>query len=344
MLRLERENGHVRDEEVAFEAQTHTYTIRDSKSLTKPVSVTTLTSKGVWPAFDADATIDRILSSEKYKSGESPYAGMKRSQIRAQWDAAGLEARVEGTKLHDRIEKWYNREDATKDTKEGKKRELSDDTSSTSAGMRKSARLAGQADRQPFGQADRQPFGQASAALSGQASAALSGQEKEPKAVEDLREKGEEGDVGMGDISWRQFRGWADKNGHLRPYRTEWRIFSRRCNVAGSVDMVFYNERTGALDIYDWKRSKEIKCDGWGRYATHPLLKEDEIPDANFYKYSLQLAAYKYILETEYELPYPIGELWLVRMDGDESRMEGEAIRAADMSGPIKKLMEDRWN
>jgi hypothetical protein len=321
MLRLERENGHVRDEEVAFEAQTHTYTIRDSKSLTKPVSVTTLTSKGVWPAFDADATIDRILSSEKYKSGESPYAGMKRSQIRAQWDAAGLEARVEGTKLHDRIEKWYNREDGTKDTKEGKKRELSDDTSSTSssssAGMRKSARLAVHLELEV---------------------------EKESKAVEDLREKGEEGDVGMSDISWRQFRGWADKNGHLRPYRTEWRIFSRRCNVAGSVDMVFYNERTGALDIYDWKRSKEIKCDGWGRYATHPLLKEDEIPDANFYKYSLQLAAYKYILETEYELPYPIGELWLVRMDGDESRMEGEAIRAADMSGPIKKLMEDRWN
>jgi hypothetical protein len=288
---------------------------------------------------------------------------MKRSQIRAQWDAAGLEARVEGTKLHDRIEKWYNREDATKDTKEGKKRELSDDTSSTStststsssAGMRKSARLAGQASAALSGRADRQPFGQASAALSGQEkepkavedlkeTAAHSGQEKEPKAVEDLREKGEEGDVGMSDISWRQFRGWADKNGHLRPYRTEWRIFSRRCNVAGSVDMVFYNERTGALDIYDWKRSKEIKCDGWGRYATHPLLKEDEIPDANFYKYSLQLAAYKYILETEYELPYPIGELWLVRMDGDESRMEGEAIRAADMSGPIKKLMEDRWN
>lgn len=318
---MERENGHVRDEEVEFEARMHMYTIRDSKSLTKPVSVTTLTSKGVWPAFDADATIDRILSSEKYKSGESPYAGKKRSQIRAQWDAAGLEARVEGTKLHDRIEKWYNRENGTK---EGKKRELSDDISSTSAGMRKSARLAGQA----------------SAALSGQEKE----KEKEPKAVEDLKEKGEEGDVGLSDISWRQFRAWADKNGHLRPYRTEWRIFSRRCNVAGSVDMVFYNERTGALDIYDWKRSKEIKCDGWGRYATHPLLKEDEIPDANFYKYSLQLAAYKYILEAEYELPYPIGELWLVRMDGDESRMEGEAIRAADMSGPIKKLMEDRWN
>jgi hypothetical protein len=265
MAYLERTNGHTRDAELTFEAERHAYTIRDSKALTKPVSVTTLTSKSVWPPFDADATIDRILESDKYKSGESPYAGMRRSQIRAQWDAAGLEARVEGTKLHDRIEKWYNRE----------------------------------------------------------AEAA------EVEAADDP--------------AWRQFRAWADKNGHLRPYRTEWRIFSRRCNVAGSVDMVFYNERTGALDIYDWKRAKEIKRDGWGRYATHPLLRDDEIPDANFYKYSLQLAAYKYILETEYELPHPIGELWLVRMDGDESRSEAEPIRAADMSGPIQKLMENRW-
>ena len=107
--------------------------------------------------------------------------------------------------------------------------------------------------------------------------------------------------------------------------------------------MVFHNTRTNRLDIYDWKRSKEIKRNGFGRYATHPLLKEDEIPDANYYKYSLQLAAYKYILETEYELPYPIGELWLVRMDGDEGREMAEAMEAMDLSGPIKKLMEQRW-
>lgn len=138
---------------------------------------------------------------------------------------------------------------------------------------------------------------------------------------------------------------WAEapEQAHLVPYRTEWRIFSRRCNVAGSVDMVFYNNKTHALDIYDWKRSKEIKRNGFGKYAIHPLLKNEAIPDANYYKYSLQLATYKYILESEYELPYPIGELWLVRMDGDETCMIAEAIEAADMSEAARRLMEDRW-
>lgn len=287
---LSEKNGVARDLEVTFEPTRHVYTIKDSKALTPPVSVTTLTSRGVWPAFDPDATIDRIMQSEDYKSGESKYAGMSRSQIRKQWDEAGLEARTEGTRLHDQIERYYNRgtlSETSSPAPPSKRGTLSP----TSPPLKKRAR-----------------------------------REEEPR-------------------DWRQFVAWATapEQAHLVPYRTEWRIFSRKCNVAGSVDMVFHNTKTNRLDIYDWKRSKEIKRNGFGRYATHPLLKDDEIPDANYYKYSLQLAAYKYILETEYDLPYPIGELWLVRMDGDEGREMAEAIEAMDLSGPINKLMEQRW-
>ena len=56
-----------------------------------------------------------------------------------------------------------------------------------------------------------------------------------------------------------------------------------------------------------------------------------------------QPSTYNEILETEYELPYPIGELWLVRMDGDAGRTEADPVEAVDMSGPVKKLMENRW-
>ena len=106
---LSEKNGIARDLELTFEPTRHIYTIRESKALAPPVSVTTLTSRGVWPAFEPDATIDRIMQSEDYKSGESKYAGMSRSQIRKQWDDAGLEARTEGTRLHDQIERYYNR-------------------------------------------------------------------------------------------------------------------------------------------------------------------------------------------------------------------------------------------
>ena len=294
---LSEKNGIARDLELTFEPTRHIYTIRESKALAPPVSVTTLTSRGVWPAFEPDATIDRIMQSEDYKSGESKYAGMSRSQIRKQWDDAGLEARTEGTRLHDQIERYYNLVGRVNGENQ-ENRENQENGESIETRAKKRLRLDDSA------------------------------QVHEPTTHD-----------------WRQFVAWATapEQAHLVPYRTEWRIFSRKCNVAGSVDMVFHNTRTNRLDIYDWKRSKEIKRNGFGRYATHPLLKEDEIPDANYYKYSLQLAAYKYILETEYELPYPIGELWLVRMDGDEGREMAEAMEAMDLSGPIKKLMEQRW-
>ena len=270
---LSQKNGNARDAEVTFEPIRHMYIIKDSKALTPPISVTTLTSRGIWPPFDPDATIDRIIQSDEYKNGESKYSGMSRSQIRKQWDDASLEARTEGTRLHDQIECYYN-EVHNQD-------------------------ICGN------------------------------------KCIQTNKLSHD----------WIQFLAWATspEQAHLIPYRTEWRIFNRKCNVAGSVDMVFYNTKTNRLDIYDWKRSKEIKRNGYGRYATHPLLKDDEIPDSNYYKYSLQLSAYKYILQTEYDLPYPIGELWLVRMDGDEGREIAEAIEAMDLSNSIKKLMEQRW-
>ncbi len=313
---LQTTNAHPRDDELRFEPTRHAYTIEGSKALSPPTSVTTLTSKDVWPTFEADPTIDKILASEKYQSGESPYAGMSRSAIKAQWDANSREARVEGTKLHDRIEKYY---DAWRPP-------------SPSSGNEKGKDAIERDPEDGLAPKKRRRLNPP-AAVEAEAEEGGKGEAEEAEEAEE------------GDAAWRQFLAWATspERAHLVPYRTEWRIFSRRCNVAGSVDMVFHNTKTGALDIYDWKRAKEIKRDGWGKYATHPLLKADEIPDANLYKYSMQLAAYKYILETEYELPYPIGELWLVRMDGDAGRTEADPVEAVDMSGPVKKLMENRW-
>ena len=43
-----------------------------------------------------------------------------------------------------------------------------------------------------------------------------------------------------------------------RPYRTEWTVFHEEWKLAGSIDMIFENE-DGTLQIYDWKRCKDIK-------------------------------------------------------------------------------------
>ena len=49
----------------------------------------------------------------------------------------------------------------------------------------------------------------------------------------------------------------------------------------------------------DWKRCKEIQTDAF-RQMKYPI---HHLPDSNYYHYALQLNIYRYILESEYEMP-----------------------------------------
>lgn len=95
-------------------------------------------------------------------------------------------------------------------------------------------------------------------------------------------------------------------NGSLFPYRTEWCIYHEELKFTGSVDMVFKNNN-GGYDIYDWKRSKEIKKNGFNNFKNEALI---HLPDCNFWHYTMQLNLYKYILESKYGLR--IDNLYLV--------------------------------
>lgn len=83
----------------------------------------------------------------------------------------------------------------------------------------------------------------------------------------------------------------------LKPYRTEWMIFDTELKFAGSVDMLFENP-DGTLEIYDWKRSKEIKMENPWQDAITPCISH--LPDCNYYHYCLQLNTYREILERNY--------------------------------------------
>jgi ATP-dependent exoDNAse (exonuclease V) beta subunit len=84
----------------------------------------------------------------------------------------------------------------------------------------------------------------------------------------------------------------------MKPYRTEWMVYHEEYRLAGSIDMIFENP-DGTLQIYDWKRCKEIKkANAWGKYATTTELSH--LPDTNFWHYALQLNTYKKIIEEKY--------------------------------------------
>jgi len=89
------------------------------------------------------------------------------------------------------------------------------------------------------------------------------------------------------------------ENPGTKPYRTEWMVYYEELKLSGSIDMIFENP-DGTLQIYDWKRSKEIKHDAFGgKTAITECIRH--LPDTNFWHYALQLNTYKTILERKYD-------------------------------------------
>ena len=207
---LEKENAHPHDTRIKFFEKGHKYEIDGKGGYT---SVTTFNHKQ-FEKFNPDKIITNMMKSKKWP--QSKYFGMSRQEIKKQWNDNGKEASEAGTKLHNDIELWYNKEPVTNDS-----------------------------------------------------------------------------------IEYKYFEDFKNDYPHLKAYRTEWFVFDEEHKLAGSIDMCFHNTKTGKLDIYDWKRSKEIKKnDTYMKFSKTECISH--IPDLNFWHYSLQLNTYKWILEKNY--------------------------------------------
>lgn len=119
----------------------------------------------------------------------------------------------------------------------------------------------------------------------------------------------------------------------LKPYRTEWMVYYEELRLSGSIDMIFENP-DGTLQIYDWKRCKEIKNEPeFGKYALTPCISH--LPDTNFWHYALQLNMYKRILEDKYEKK--VTDLYLVCLHPDNPYQTYERIQVPF----LQKEMDD---
>ena len=124
----------------------------------------------------------------------------------------------------------------------------------------------------------------------------------------------------------------------LKAYRTEWMIYYEELKLSGSIDMIF-ELPDGSLQIYDWKRSKEIKYEAdFGKYALTPSIRH--LPDTNFWHYSLQLNTYKKILETKYGKR--ISGMYLVCLHPDNPNKSYERIEVANLEKEMEVLFAER--
>ena len=139
-------------------------------------------------------------------------------------------------------------------------------------------------------------------------------------------------------LEWKYFLQYIHDTPDFKPYRTEWMIYHEDLKLAGSIDMVYENP-DGTLNIYDWKRAKDITAvNNFNKYGITYAISH--LPDSNLWHYALQLNTYKYILEEKYEKK--IKDLYLVRLHPDADQYE--LIPLPDLQREIHELLEERKN
>lgn len=135
---------------------------------------------------------------------------------------------------------------------------------------------------------------------------------------------------------WSYFLDYLQDHLHFKPYRTEWMIYDEDLKLSGSIDMVYENP-DGSLNIYDWKRAKEItRTNSFNKFAITKAISS--IPDTNFWHYALQLNTYKSILERKYGKV--IKDLYLIRLHPNAESYE--KIVLPDLSKEIQILFQQR--
>lgn len=78
------------------------------------------------------------------------------------------------------------------------------------------------------------------------------------------------------------------------PIRTEMVVWDKDFDIGGMVDLLVFNKKSGDFEIWDHKTNKELTRENmFQKY--HPPFSD--LDDCDFVKYSLQLSAYKYIIE-----------------------------------------------
>ena len=85
-------NKHFRDSQIHFDCDSHTYTINSQvyKSVTTVV-------EDCFEQFDADY----------WARKKAPSMGMTPQAVKAMWERKGEEARILGTQMHEKIERYY---------------------------------------------------------------------------------------------------------------------------------------------------------------------------------------------------------------------------------------------
>ncbi len=124
----------------------------------------------------------------------------------------------------------------------------------------------------------------------------------------------------------------SDIDNKMYPVASELIVGNSEYLVGGTIDQLFYNKKSGNLEIWDWKTNKEIKTTS--RYAH--LSPLNHIPDTELDHYSLQLSLYKFILESSTGLK--LGNSYIVWLN--ESFSKYQIYKAHDYKSEAEIILK----
>lgn len=117
-------------------------------------------------------------------------------------------------------------------------------------------------------------------------------------------------------------------------------VFSPERRVAGTIDLLLRSKTTGEFVIADWKTNKEIKYQGFGQEMG--LGHCAHLPHCNFSHYSLQLAAYGQLLQSEGYLAPDVGVRGVLLHLNEKpgGQVTCEYIKTKDLSREANEILK----
>ena len=123
-----------------------------------------------------------------------------------------------------------------------------------------------------------------------------------------------------------------DIRGKLIHIRSEIVIGDSELLIAGMIDQLFYNVKSGKLELWDWKTNKKINTS-----SNYKLLKPlTKLSNAKLDLYSLQLSLYKYIIHKNTNLE--LGDSYLCWFNEKNSKYK--VFKCHDYTKEVKTMIK----
>ena len=125
---------------------------------------------------------------------------------------------------------------------------------------------------------------------------------------------------------------YDDIRGKLLPIKSELIVGDSDFDICGMIDQLFYNKKSGMLELWDWKTNEKIDTE-----SKYKLLSPiSHISQAKLDVYSLQLSLYKLIVQKNTNLK--LGDSYLVWFN--ESNDSYKIYKCHDYQDEVKLMID----